>query len=62
MSELHFNNIKNGKTWYPYYANKASHIIEDAKPCTLEDIKQLAYNRKRACLSEYYINNQLALL
>ena len=25
------NNIKNGKTWCPYCANKASHTIEDAK-------------------------------
>ncbi|GBC07389.1 hypothetical protein RclHR1_07430001 [Rhizophagus clarus] len=24
------NNIKNGKTWCPYCANKASHTIEDA--------------------------------
>ncbi|RGB29919.1 hypothetical protein C1646_765997 [Rhizophagus diaphanus] len=31
-------------------------------PCTLEDAKQLAYNRKGACLSEYYINNRSALL
>ncbi|RGB31831.1 hypothetical protein C1646_744199 [Rhizophagus diaphanus] len=70
------NNIKNGKTWCPYCANKASHTIEDAKqvafskngeclsetPCTLDDGKQLAYNRKGACLSEYYINNRSALL
>jgi len=49
-----FNNVKNNKTWCPYCANN--------RPCTLEDAKQLAYNRKGACLSEYYINNRSALL
>ncbi|GES77973.1 putative nuclease [Rhizophagus clarus] len=50
MSGMHlFNNVKNNKTWCPYCANN--------RPCTLEDAKQLAYNRKGACLSEYYINN-----
>ena len=46
--------MKNNKTWCPYCATN--------RPCTLEDAKQLAYNRKGACLSEYYINNRLALL
>ncbi|CAB4405247.1 unnamed protein product [Rhizophagus irregularis] len=31
-------------------------------PCTLDDAKQLAYNRKGAYLSEYYIINCSALL
>ncbi|EXX66612.1 hypothetical protein RirG_122140 [Rhizophagus irregularis DAOM 197198w] len=49
-----FNTVKNNKKWCPYCANN--------RPCTLEDVKQLAYNRKGACLSEYYINNCSALL
>ncbi|PKK64010.1 hypothetical protein RhiirC2_854623 [Rhizophagus irregularis] len=49
-----FNNVKNNKTWCPYCANN--------RPCTLDDAKQLAYNRNGACLSEYYINNRSALL
>ena len=48
--------MKNNKTWCPYCATTST------RPCTLEDAKQLAYNRKGACLSEYYINNHSALL
>ena len=33
-----FNNVKNNKTWCPYCANN--------RPCTLEDAKQLAHNRR----------------
>ena len=46
--------MKNNKTWCPYCATN--------RLCALEDAKQLAYNRKGACLSEYYINNRSALL
>ena len=43
------NNIKNGKTWCPYCANKASHTIEDAK--------QVAFSKNGECLSETYDNS-----
>ncbi|RHZ50107.1 hypothetical protein Glove_505g61 [Diversispora epigaea] len=49
-----FNNIKNNKTWCPYCVTN--------KPCTLEDAKQVTYNRNRLCLSENFINTRLALL
>ncbi|CAB5191011.1 unnamed protein product [Rhizophagus irregularis] len=38
------NNIKNGKTWCPYCANKASYTIEDAK--------QVAFSKNKECLSK----------
>ena len=43
------NNIKNGKTWCLYYANKASHTIKDAK--------QIAFSKNGECLSETYYNS-----
>ncbi|CAB5373698.1 unnamed protein product [Rhizophagus irregularis] len=43
------NNIKNGKTWCLYCANKASHTIEDAK--------QVAFSKNGECLSETYDNS-----
>ncbi|PKC55953.1 hypothetical protein RhiirA1_474761 [Rhizophagus irregularis] len=56
------NNIKNGKTWCPYCANKASHTIEDAKQVAFSMSGMHLLTIKGACLSEYYINNRSALL
>ncbi|RHZ78695.1 hypothetical protein Glove_158g5 [Diversispora epigaea] len=46
--------IKNKGTWCPYCAFN--------RPCTLEDAKQVAYNRNGVCLSENFINTRLSLL
>lgn len=49
-----FNNVKNNRTWCPYCAKKAPHTIEEAK--------QIAFNRNGRCLSMEYIDGKSPLL